>query len=318
MGSSCLLSTSRAFTAQFCNLPSSVRPRGYKKRERGGYLAGVVSVVCYEVPIDKGTSKASLLGACNPLPSIPLHSIVESRERELQEHEVRMNKVMDSTRAVGTGMSTKERLVDYTASSEWRFPCRESDKGDLPSVRKARDIPELPHYHYASLQCYLVQLLFGVEERERGAGKREREGRVGEREGGERDEKERRKRGEEGRGEIGSMPRWWAWIEEHAVDWRWRSDRQIEMRLTERREERGERRGEGIGKRRDERGMGSGSVCVVLCVKVWCERDGEREKEGGREERANERERERRWEGEREREKREDRDWVRDRNERRR
>lgn len=44
-----LLSTSRAFTAPFCNFPSFVRPRGCKKRERGGYLAGVVSVVCHEV-----------------------------------------------------------------------------------------------------------------------------------------------------------------------------------------------------------------------------------------------------------------------------
>ncbi|KAI3679251.1 hypothetical protein L2E82_51546 [Cichorium intybus] len=73
---SCLLSTSRAFTAPFCNLPSFVRPRGCKKRERGGYLAGVVSVVCHEVPMDKGTSESSLLGAGSPLPSIPLHSIV--------------------------------------------------------------------------------------------------------------------------------------------------------------------------------------------------------------------------------------------------
>ncbi|CAN8221813.1 unnamed protein product, partial [Cochlearia groenlandica] len=67
----CLLSTSRAFTAPFCNLPSFVRPRGCKKRDRGGYLAGVVSVVCHEVPMDKGTSESSLLGAGIPLPSIP-------------------------------------------------------------------------------------------------------------------------------------------------------------------------------------------------------------------------------------------------------
>ncbi|TYJ37128.1 hypothetical protein E1A91_A05G355000v1, partial [Gossypium mustelinum] len=60
--SCCLLSTSRAFTAPFCNFPSFVRPRGYKKRDKGGYLAGVVSVVCHEVPMDKGTSESSLLG----------------------------------------------------------------------------------------------------------------------------------------------------------------------------------------------------------------------------------------------------------------
>nr|YP_010833540.1 hypothetical protein QLP06_mgp073 [Jatropha curcas]WFG81166.1 hypothetical protein [Jatropha curcas] len=71
--SCCLLSTSRA---PFCNFPSFVRPRGCKKRERGGYLVGVVSVVCHEVPMDKGTSESSLLGAGSPLPSIPLHSIV--------------------------------------------------------------------------------------------------------------------------------------------------------------------------------------------------------------------------------------------------
>ncbi|KAI5674918.1 hypothetical protein M9H77_05868 [Catharanthus roseus] len=74
--SCCLLSTSRAFIAPFCNFLSFVRPRGCKKRERGGYLAGVVSVVYHEVPMDKGTSESSLLGAGSPLPSIPLHSIV--------------------------------------------------------------------------------------------------------------------------------------------------------------------------------------------------------------------------------------------------
>nr|YP_010547149.1 hypothetical protein OQ204_mgp09 [Paphiopedilum micranthum]UYK51749.1 hypothetical protein [Paphiopedilum micranthum] len=69
-----MLSTSRAFTAPFCNFPSFVRPRGSQKRERGGYNAGVVAVVCYEVPMDKGTSESSLLGAGSPLTSIPLHS----------------------------------------------------------------------------------------------------------------------------------------------------------------------------------------------------------------------------------------------------
>ncbi|GER46148.1 NADH-ubiquinone oxidoreductase chain [Striga asiatica] len=67
---------SSPFTAPFCNFPSFVRPRGCKKRSRGGYLAGVVSVVCHEVPMDKGTSESSLLGVGSPLPSIPLHSIV--------------------------------------------------------------------------------------------------------------------------------------------------------------------------------------------------------------------------------------------------
>ncbi|MCE3050984.1 hypothetical protein HAX54_048651 [Datura stramonium] len=33
------------------------------KRDRGGYLAGVVSVVCHEVPMDKGTSESSLFSA---------------------------------------------------------------------------------------------------------------------------------------------------------------------------------------------------------------------------------------------------------------
>ncbi|GJZ92602.1 hypothetical protein Tco_0664667 [Tanacetum coccineum] len=42
----------------------------------GSYLAGVVSVVCHEVPIDKGISEALLLDAGSPLPSILLHFIV--------------------------------------------------------------------------------------------------------------------------------------------------------------------------------------------------------------------------------------------------
>ncbi|GJX84648.1 reverse transcriptase domain-containing protein [Tanacetum coccineum] len=48
------------------------------KRDKGRYPSGrvSVSVVCHEVPMDKGTSEASLLGVGNPLPSIPLHSIV--------------------------------------------------------------------------------------------------------------------------------------------------------------------------------------------------------------------------------------------------
>ncbi|RZB57523.1 NADH-ubiquinone oxidoreductase chain 5 [Glycine soja] len=35
----------------------SVRPRGYKKIDRGGYIAGVISVVCHEVPMDKGNHR---------------------------------------------------------------------------------------------------------------------------------------------------------------------------------------------------------------------------------------------------------------------
>nr|CAD1821684.1 unnamed protein product [Ananas comosus var. bracteatus] len=58
-------------TAAFC---SASRNAIKRKRERGGYNAGVVAVVCHEVPIDKGTSESSLLGAGSPLPSIPLHS----------------------------------------------------------------------------------------------------------------------------------------------------------------------------------------------------------------------------------------------------
>ncbi|KAL0903069.1 hypothetical protein M5K25_028226 [Dendrobium thyrsiflorum] len=53
----------RAFTAPFCDFPSFVRPRGSQKRERDGYNAGVVAVVCHEVPMDKGTR-------------IPIHSVI--------------------------------------------------------------------------------------------------------------------------------------------------------------------------------------------------------------------------------------------------
>lgn len=56
------------------SLLSSVHEAVKRKRERGGYNAGVVAVVCHEVPMDKGTSESSLLGAGSPLPSIPLHS----------------------------------------------------------------------------------------------------------------------------------------------------------------------------------------------------------------------------------------------------
>lgn len=73
MGACCLLrepSLPRSVTS----LLSSVHEAVKRKRERGGYNAGVVAVVCHEVPIDKGTSESSLLGAGSPLPSIPLHS----------------------------------------------------------------------------------------------------------------------------------------------------------------------------------------------------------------------------------------------------
>jgi hypothetical protein len=61
-------------TRHLTSLLSSVHEAVKRKRERGGYKAGVVSVVCHEVPMDKGTSESSLLGAGSPLPSIPLHS----------------------------------------------------------------------------------------------------------------------------------------------------------------------------------------------------------------------------------------------------
>ncbi|TYH76672.1 hypothetical protein ES332_D04G102000v1 [Gossypium tomentosum] len=105
----------KTFTAPFCNFPSFVRPRGCKKRDRGGYLAGVVSVVCHEVPMDKGTSESSLLGAGSPLPSIPLHSIISE---------------------------------DIRGSNEWGFPYRVPDEG-RPSHPVRRAGISRPFYHYA-------------------------------------------------------------------------------------------------------------------------------------------------------------------------
>uniref|UniRef100_A0A7N0UIJ9 NADH:ubiquinone reductase (H(+)-translocating) n=1 Tax=Kalanchoe fedtschenkoi TaxID=63787 RepID=A0A7N0UIJ9_KALFE len=69
--------------------------------------------VVRRVPMDKGTSESSLLGAGSPLPSIPLHSI-----------------------------------GDIRGSCEWRFPCREPDE-----VRPSRPVRRAgisrPYYHYA-------------------------------------------------------------------------------------------------------------------------------------------------------------------------
>ena len=73
MGACCLLGEP-SLPPSVTSLLSSVHEAVKRKRERGGYNAGVVAVVCHKVPIDKGTSESSLLGAGSPLPSIPLHS----------------------------------------------------------------------------------------------------------------------------------------------------------------------------------------------------------------------------------------------------
>lgn len=75
-------------------LLSSVHEAVKRKRERGGYNAGVVAVVCHKVPIDKGTSESSLLGAGSPLPSIPLHSIVSYCTVPYQIHLLSERKVV--------------------------------------------------------------------------------------------------------------------------------------------------------------------------------------------------------------------------------
>ena len=72
----CCLLREPSLPRSVTSLLSSVHEAVKRKRERGGYNAGVVAIVCHEVPIDKGTSESSLLGAGSPLPSIPLHSIV--------------------------------------------------------------------------------------------------------------------------------------------------------------------------------------------------------------------------------------------------
>ena len=72
MGACCLLGEP-SLPPSVTSLLSSVHEAVKRKRERGGYNAGVVAVVCHKVPIDKGTSESSLLGAGGPLPSIPLH-----------------------------------------------------------------------------------------------------------------------------------------------------------------------------------------------------------------------------------------------------
>jgi hypothetical protein len=73
VGACCLLGEP-SLPPSVTSLLSSVHEAVKRKRERGGYNAGVVAVVCHKVPIDKGTSESSLLGAGSPLPSIPLHS----------------------------------------------------------------------------------------------------------------------------------------------------------------------------------------------------------------------------------------------------
>jgi hypothetical protein len=73
VGACCLLGEP-SLPPSVTSLLSPVHEAVKRKRERGGYNAGVVAVVCHKVPIDKGTSESSLLGAGSPLPSIPLHS----------------------------------------------------------------------------------------------------------------------------------------------------------------------------------------------------------------------------------------------------
>ncbi|KAF9614522.1 hypothetical protein IFM89_018992 [Coptis chinensis] len=48
----------------------------------GGYLAGVVAVVCHEVPMDMGTSESLFLGAGSPLHSIVSYCTVPYKTRE--------------------------------------------------------------------------------------------------------------------------------------------------------------------------------------------------------------------------------------------
>ncbi|KAG4914355.1 hypothetical protein JHK87_051912 [Glycine soja] len=60
----------------------SVRPRGCKKIDRGGYIAGVVSVVCHEVPMDKGNHRFWAQAALyHPSHCIPSSRIVLYRTK---------------------------------------------------------------------------------------------------------------------------------------------------------------------------------------------------------------------------------------------
>ncbi|KAK7370563.1 hypothetical protein VNO78_37465 [Psophocarpus tetragonolobus] len=75
----------------------SVRPRGCKKIDRGGYLAGVVSVVCHEVPMDKGNHRFWAQAALyHPSHCIPSSRIVLYRTKPDTSIEV-----MISARAAG-------------------------------------------------------------------------------------------------------------------------------------------------------------------------------------------------------------------------
>ncbi|KAL4595198.1 hypothetical protein ACB092_12G073700, partial [Castanea dentata] len=98
---------------------------------------GVVSVVCHEVPVDKGTSESSFLGAGSPLPSIPLHSTVSycTGAKLLEHGRMKSNDFSKSSR------------TDYY-SYEWRFPCREPNEG-RPSHPVRRAGISRPYYHYA-------------------------------------------------------------------------------------------------------------------------------------------------------------------------
>ncbi|KAM7249614.1 hypothetical protein ACFE04_011445 [Oxalis oulophora] len=153
----------RCGTAPFFNFPFFVRPRGCKKRERGGYLAGVVSVLCHEVPMDKGTSESSLLGAGSPLPSIPLHSI----GAKLLEHgRMKSNDFSKSSR-----MDYYRRILGEAVSGD--SPAESRMRGDLHVrlvavhqnncprlVDRARDAPSPKKKSGLSPQCGLELIYF--------------------------------------------------------------------------------------------------------------------------------------------------------------
>ncbi|CAJ1957271.1 unnamed protein product [Sphenostylis stenocarpa] len=67
----------------FCSASgNAIRPRGCKKIDRGGYLAGVVSVVCHEVPMDKGNHRFWAQAALyHPSHCIPSSRIVLYRTK---------------------------------------------------------------------------------------------------------------------------------------------------------------------------------------------------------------------------------------------
>ncbi|WVZ26890.1 hypothetical protein V8G54_000189 (mitochondrion) [Vigna mungo] len=70
-------------TGAFCSASrNAIRPRGCQNIYRGGYLAGVVSVVCHEVPMDKGNHRFWAQAALyHPSHCIPSSRIVLYRTK---------------------------------------------------------------------------------------------------------------------------------------------------------------------------------------------------------------------------------------------